>query len=461
MNLTGNKDIVARNTGILSEFLAKTNFGDLPKEVTERAKLTIADTIGVMFNGSIEPEMQKFYERLPQVEEAVALRRGFPKTDISMASFANTTAACLVELDEGSNIGGHPALHVLPPVLALAQKFDKSGADLITAFVLGYEVYYRLLLCGKLRPEIYPHGNTGHVGAAAAVGKLLGWDAEKIRQIINCAAAFPLATSYAPTTADSTIASVFASLSAPIAFMCKDLVESGFTGYDGALEDTFGKILGDGDGFNSLALTDKLGIEYGIMNNYYKFHANCAVNHSALEAAANALDSILQHDEFPPYKPRIMLNTDDIKSIKVVTGNKTVSRAMFKSNSKLAAKFSLPYSLAVFLVTGEAGADSYSEELLQNAQVNYLQELVKLEIDPSMSEMARWAKIFIELNDGQIISGESKNIYGRPDNPANQLDLYHKFFALTANVLSEEFQNELWNSLTTLEKQKSVGNIFQ
>lgn len=446
-------------TKILSEFVAETNFEDLPHEVVERAKFTIADTIGVVIRGSLEPEMQKLYERLPQDGEASVLKKDFPKTNISMAGFANTTAACLVELDEGAIQGGHPALHVLPPVLALAQKLDKSGADLITAFVLGYEVHYRLqLAAGKLRDGVYPHGNTGHVGAAAAVGKLMGWNAEQLRQIINCAAAFPLATSYAPTTADSTIAAVFASLSAPIAFMSKDLVESGFIGYDCALADTYGKILGTG--FNSLALTDKLGIEYGIMNNYYKFHANCAVNHSSLEAATNALDFIIQHDEFPPYKSGKILNPDDIKSIKVVVGSKMFERAMFTTNSKLAAKFSLPYTLAVLLVTGKASDESYSEELLQNDQIRSLQELVKLEIDSSMSEINWWAKILIELKDGQIIKGESKNIYGRPDNPANQLDLYNKFCSLTADTLSEECRNEMWNNLITLDNQKSIKDIF-
>lgn len=458
MLLEGEHKIVAEQTKILSNFLAKTNFEDLPYEVVERAKLTIADTIGVAIKGSLEPEMQKLYERLPQGGEAVVLKKGFPKTDISMASFVNTTAACFIELDEGSIQGGHPALHVLPPVLALAQELDKSGAELITAFVLGYEVQYRLQIAFKLRDSVYPHGNTGHVGAAVAMCKLMGWNAEQIEQAINCAAALPLGTSYAPTTKGSTIVAAFASFSAPIAFIVKKLVESGFTGYDCALYDTYNNILGYE--YDPLVLTDKIGIEYGLMKNYFKFHANCGVVHPALESAADALDFRIQHDEYPPYKPSKLLNPNDIKSIKVIQGRDMFYRGMFIANNKVGGKFSIPYSLAVFLVTGYAGEDSYSEELLQNDQIKSLQKLVTLEVDESLSERPFGAKIIIELKDGRLIDGKSNSVYGRPDNPSNQEDLYNKFCALTADAMDEESRNKIWNVLISLDKQKRILEVF-
>lgn len=451
-------NIVSEQTKVLAAFLANTGFEDLPHEVIERAKLTIADTIGVMLKGSLEPEMQKLYAQLPQGGEAVIIKEGFPKTNMAAAGFANTTAACFVELDEGTSPSGHPALHVLPPALALAQVLGKSGADLITAFTLGYEVQDRLQKATKLRPEVYPHGNTGHVGAAVAVGKLMGWNADKFIQGLNCAAALPLATSHAHSLNGFSMTAVFASLSAPIAFIVRDLVESGFTGYDSALGDTFGNILGTE--FNPLALTDNLGMEYGIMKNYFKFFANCALTHPALEAAANALVFRIQHDEFPPYKPGMLLNPNDVKSIKVIQGNENAFRVMNIAQNKISAKFSIPYSLAVFLVTGSASADSYGEELLQNTQVRSLEKLVKLEINPSMREVAWGAKIFIELKDGQVLSGESSNIYGRTENPANQLDLYHKFRALTDTVLNDESKNGLWSGLTNLEKYKNIEEIF-
>lgn len=458
MSFDVSNDIVAEQTKVLAEFIAKTTFEDLSSNLIQRANLAIADTIGVMIRGSLEPEMDSLYKKLPHDNEAALIKKGFPRTNIAMAGFANTTAACIIELDEGTSPSGHPALHVLPAALALAQKMDSSGKDLITAFILGYEVQSRLQKATKLRLEIYPHGNTGHVGATVAVGKLMGWNAEQFRQGINCAAALPIATSHAPTFVGSTIATTFASLSSPIAFIVKDLVESGFTGYDSALGDTFGSILGKE--FNALALTEALGIEYGIMENYFKFHANCAITHPAIEASANALDFKVQHDEFPPYKPGKMLSSNDIKCIKIIQGNKNTPRVMNLAVNKLSAKFSLPYSLAVFLVTGNASADAYTEELLENKEVRSIEKLIELEIDPNMSDMIWAAKILIELNNGEVITGESSDIYGRFENPANQQDLYNKFCELTKEVLNDQTKNYLWDILNNLDKQESIKNIL-
>ena len=73
-------------------------------------------------------------------------------------------------------------MHVLPSSLALSQTLGKSGADFLTALVLGYEVQARIQWASRLRWPVHPHGNFGHVGAVAAIGKLSGWDAEQIRE---------------------------------------------------------------------------------------------------------------------------------------------------------------------------------------------------------------------------------------------------------------------------------------
>lgn len=64
MILKEDNNHIVEQTKILSDFLSETNFEDLPNEVVERAKFIIADTIGVVIEGSLEPEMQKLYEIL-------------------------------------------------------------------------------------------------------------------------------------------------------------------------------------------------------------------------------------------------------------------------------------------------------------------------------------------------------------------------------------------------------------
>ncbi|WP_052124060.1 MmgE/PrpD family protein [Ureibacillus manganicus] len=459
VEIGGNIDI--QHSRVLSNFLAETQLVDIPNEVVERAKLTIADTLGVAISGSVESEMQQLYERLPKEGDVTILKSGFPKTnDISKAALANATAICFVELDEGTPPSGHPALHVLPPALAMSQYLGKSGSEFLEAFILGYEAHYRVQKATELREEVYPHGNTGHIGAVVAIGKLLGWDAEQFRHGINIAAGLPLGTSYDPCLKGSTIASVFASIAGPIAFIVKDLVESGFTGYDSALSDTFGKILGEN--FNSEVLTDRLGIDFGIMNNHFKFHASCGVIHPSLEAIADALNFRLQHEEFPPYKSEVLLNPNDIKSIKIKGSNKRPQRLMYiAENKKLSAKFSLPFTVATYLIAGNANIESFNDEALANTKVRMLEKLVSLEIDSDISSRNLLAEVSIELKNGELLTGKCEKIYGRIGNSSKDIDVYNKFMSLTNGIINNKTSKVIWDRVINLETESDMRELFK
>ena len=73
----------------------------------------------------------------------------------------------------------HPAAVVFPPALAVAQAIGASGADLLTASVVGYEVGIRVgEFLGRSHYRIFhTTGTAGTIAAAAAVGWLLKLDA--------------------------------------------------------------------------------------------------------------------------------------------------------------------------------------------------------------------------------------------------------------------------------------------
>lgn len=79
------------------------------------------------------------------------------------AAFLNGVAGTTLELDEGNQFAcGHPAIHVVPALLAIAGKH--SGLALLTALVLGYEIGARIGIASRLRVTMHPHGNWGTVG---------------------------------------------------------------------------------------------------------------------------------------------------------------------------------------------------------------------------------------------------------------------------------------------------------
>src|SRR5262245_24869463 len=157
-----------------ARFVSRHPAEAIPSAVRDRAALVLADTIGAILGGSQEPEIRRLHgaaDRAPG--PATVLGAGFPRVQPWWAITANGVAGTMLELDEGSRFArGHPGIHVLPAALAEAERLDRSGAALLLALVLGYDVAARLGGAASVRSGMHMHGVHGVVGAAAAVARL-------------------------------------------------------------------------------------------------------------------------------------------------------------------------------------------------------------------------------------------------------------------------------------------------
>lgn len=206
-------------------------------------------------------------------------------------------------------------------------------------------------------------------------------------------------------------------------------------------------------------MTDRLGIEYGLINNNFKFHSTCGVIHPAIEAVADALNYPLQRNEYPPFKPNGILDTNVIKRVKIFSGDTRILKLNFSPGYNQSAKFSLPFALAVYLVTGRASPDTINESYLYNDQVRSLEKRISLEFDIEFNN--KLAEASIEFNDGQVLIGKCENILGRSVNPASRASIYNKFNALTDEVLSDNNKGKIWNAINSIEELIHVNEIFE
>ena len=103
----------------------------------------------------------------------IGANRRAPPVD---AALLNGTAGTWLELDEGNLFAkGHPGIQVVPAAVALAQDLGSSGADLLLAVALGYELSSRVNRAAETKLAIHPHGTYGVMGTAIAAGS--GFDA--------------------------------------------------------------------------------------------------------------------------------------------------------------------------------------------------------------------------------------------------------------------------------------------
>src|SRR6204780_838672 len=179
----------------LAEYAAALRYDDLPREVIERAKDCIIDTVAVIVLGARLPWSQivmRYAERVGAGGRARVLGSTGPTLRAPAAALANGTLAHAFESDNLTKPGAgvHPGGTLLPPALAVAQETGCSGRRLIEAVVAGYEVMYRIGYATKHSNErrgFHAPGTTGPFGAAVAAGVLLGLDAERMTNAIGIA----------------------------------------------------------------------------------------------------------------------------------------------------------------------------------------------------------------------------------------------------------------------------------
>ena len=277
-------------------------------------------------------------ERTGPSGPATVLGAGFPRVEPWWAIVANGLAGTMLELDEGNRFArGHPGIHVLPAALAEAERLGRSGAALVAALVVGYDVAARLGGGAPVRPGMHMHGVHGAVGAAAAVARLRELDAEVTARALGVAAGLTLGTSWRTALGGATVRNAYAGVAGANGWLAVDLAVAGITPLPDMLDEIFGRI--SGTGLNSAAILDRLGERFEISRNYFKRQACCRYNHPAVEAIEELLAAT-------PVTP------EEILSIRVATSALGATMSDRDPSGSLGAKFSIPYTLAARLVLG-------------------------------------------------------------------------------------------------------------
>src|SRR5262245_61877663 len=174
----------------LSAFVRETTFAALPGPVVAAARLVVLDTLGAMLAGSRLPENARLARLAAERSGArtATLVGHAERAEPMFAALSNATAGVAPEVDEGNRRGGgHPSIHVLPGLLAVAEEAGADGPRLLAALVTGYEVSSRMGGATVPRFNVHTHGTWGTIGTAAAVARVLDLDASAIRQAMNLA----------------------------------------------------------------------------------------------------------------------------------------------------------------------------------------------------------------------------------------------------------------------------------
>ncbi len=437
----------------LVSYICGCRFEDLPQEVITRAKAVLADSIAVIGAGAQEEEVKALIRQVVEPEGprlSTVIGAGM-RTEPSKAGLINGTAGTFLELDEGNQFArGHPAIHVVPAALALAEARKLSGRRLLTALILGYEVGARIGIACKIRMSMHPHGSWGTVGAAVAVGKLLEYDHAAMREMINVSSSLTLATSRRTMLEGGLVRNVYAGVSGYMGILAHQLVDAGFNGEKDGLQTVFGSVVSDT--FDTGVMTDGLGERFEIMRNYFKRHACCRYNHATLDA----LEEIMSR------APGGRIRPEDVREVEVSTYSLAAQLCDQQPMNTLAGKFSIPFAVATTLVHGHTGVSCFTPEAIHDEAARKLAKKIRVVEDPELTAMMpgqRPSRVVLTLKDGTQLKAEAFVNKGDFEDPYSPADLLEKYYELATPVWGEDTARKVYTAVADMDGMPDVREL--
>ena len=406
----------------LANHAVATRFHELPPEVVDRTKALFRDALGVGLYASIETLWGRMITdfALQETEHGTSTVVGSGRrSSASAAALANGTLFLGYELEDTSqHIFGHIGPPTIGAALAVAEKVNASGADLITAVTAGYEVMGRIgrVLSKKLiLSGLHPTANLGAFGAATAAAKLLDLDVTGMLNTLGLASVQAGGTMQS-LNEGAMSRRLYGGRPAQSGVVAAELARRGFTGPHQALEGLqgFAKAY-TGAEIDWRPTLHALGDRFEVLQTTSKPHACCQIFHSAIDAV-NALRTT--HDLSPAEVEEIVGEIKYISPIHADTDPKTV----------VGAQYSLPYCLAAALYTGNVGPAAFSEAMMKDPGIRATAARVRTDYPEDLQHGETFsARVAIRLKSGTTHRLAVSYPKGDPRNPLSPQELDSKF----------------------------------
>ena len=269
----------------LATFAAELDVDKLPDAVRERAKACLIHAIVVGIAGSAADFGQQAEQASDgSIEQPDA--RGYARSLVTGHWHPAAAAAFIngvhlhARAQEDTHGTFHPGVSVIPAALAAAESGHVDGKTFLAAVTAGYEVGIALSapLTELTTPPFRATAVFGPVAAAAAVGRILGLDAERMRSALSIAASMAGGTSES-FGAGTDEWHFQAGAAAATGMMAAQLAEAKVTGSRTAFEADAGYLQCFArSGLSADTIAGDLGTTWNILGVTFKPYPVCAFN---------------------------------------------------------------------------------------------------------------------------------------------------------------------------------------
>ena len=428
----------------LSNYTARALRKPLPAEVVERAKLHLVDTFAAMVSGSrLLPGIRAraYVGTLRGKREAGVVGTRIV-TSAHYAALANGMCGHADETDDTHPpTRSHPGTCIVPAALAMSEREQSSGKQMLRAVVLGYDVCARTLLALAPKPVSSTYGHL--FGAAASAAALLKLDARRVRHVFAFAGqqASGLYTRLRdPLHVEKAYA--VGGMPAHNGIQAALMVKSGFSGVNDVFSGEHNLLATFSPEGNPDELARDLGSDYEI----FQCGIKCWSVGGPIQGPLHVLqDMIDQHQLRPADVLKLVARLPD-KELKMV-------------NDREMPNISVQHLLALMLVDGTISfASSHDSSRLKDAQVVAMRRRIQTVGDPALTDpLRRWrCAMEITLKNGHVLTHQTMAAKGTAANPVTMQDVQKKALDLLAPVLGRLRARALISALAEIERIADV-----
>ncbi len=408
----------------LWEQFGRLTLDSMPEPATTVATHCILDWFGCAIGGVNEPVARILRDELGGVAGTSSVLGADTRTGAQQAAMINGATGHALDYDDTHTaMGGHPTAPVLPAALAMAEERDASGADLLTAFVVGSEVEHRLGIA--LGPQPYARGwhttsLIGVFGATAAASHMIGLDEPAF------VAAMGIAASQA-----SGLKANFGSMTKPLhagqaaerGVLAARLAARGLTASFDAIEASQGLAAATGAGELRQERLAAVHDEWLVTRTLFKHHAACYLTHAAIESALVIRSTIA---------------SDDVSRVTVMVHPSLLDVCAIPTPATgLEAKFSLRATTAMALL-GLDTADPATFDDTTATQPDVQKLLSQVEVITDATLLPTAAQVEVTAHDGRRAAADADTGVAATDLSHQGDRLRRKFDALARPVLGAD-----------------------
>lgn len=443
----------------ISEFTLGLKYEDIPKEVVDYAKLLMIDSFGCAVASTDQPHAQRIMSAIGKMNNSgeATLWGSDKKVSMENAVLYNGSLIHGLDYDDTHALAiTHPSSSVVTAGITIGEALGKTGEEIMTAIIAGYEVLLRLgsFANGRLHDRgFHPTGCISAFSSACIVGKMMGVTDEELRNALGlCGSQAAAILEFLNDGTD--VKKLHPGWAIHSALYSLAFAKEGYTGPVAVLEGIQGYFqahIGTVEGIEEVF--SDFGKRWYTSEIAFKFYPVC----HWLHGFNDILFKMEEDNNF---------TGEDIETLECIIDERVkavgyVSPDKLRPATEYHQRFSLFYTIAMAAHKGRLGPVEINMDHMKDQGLLDMIDRVKITVDPKADVPGHFpAQLRVTLKDGREFYGSQPYEVGSKKNPAKKEDVLRKYYANTDDFIKREQADQIVQDVEKVHSLESVDGII-